>query len=96
MATSTFRFLFEDDHSTDVTLVCEDNQQIWVHKVILSSVSEFSNAIFPEELSPTAFDLSESQTHRASFLGQVHIHGSVQGGAEGLGELLEHDKGTQG
>ena len=46
MVISTFRFLFENDHFTDVSLVCEDNQQIWVHKVILSSVGEFSNSIF--------------------------------------------------
>ena len=39
--TSTFRFMFEDDQFSDITLVCEDPQQIRVHKVILSCVSEF-------------------------------------------------------
>ena len=39
--TSTFRFTFEDDQFSDITLVCEDPQQIRVHKVILSCVSEF-------------------------------------------------------
>ena len=43
--TSTFRFMFEDNQFTDVTLVCEDHQQIRVHKVILSCVSEFIKEI---------------------------------------------------
>ena len=29
--TSTFGFLVEDNQFTDVTLVCEDLQQTWVH-----------------------------------------------------------------
>ena len=44
--TSTFGFLFEDNQFTDVTLVCEDMQQTWVHKVVLSYASELFKDIF--------------------------------------------------
>ena len=37
----TFRQLWNNDEFTDVTLATEDGQQIKVHKVILSSTSEF-------------------------------------------------------
>ena len=37
--------MFENDQFTDVTLVCEDHQQIQVHKVVLSCVSEFIKEI---------------------------------------------------
>ena len=37
--------LFEDQEFTDVTLVCEDNQQIKAHKVILSANSDFFRTV---------------------------------------------------
>ena len=64
--TSTFRFMFEDDQFTDVTLVCEDNQQIRVHKVILSCVSEFIKEIV----------LRNSHPKPVIYLSQVQIHQS--------------------
>jgi len=39
--TSTFRMLGEDREFADVTLVCEDGQQVEAHKVILASSSPF-------------------------------------------------------
>ena len=39
--TSSFRNLREDREFTDVTLACEDGQQIEAHKVVLSSSSPF-------------------------------------------------------
>ena len=40
-ANKTFSSLYEDSNFSDVTLVCEGNQQIQAHKVILSSGSQF-------------------------------------------------------
>ena len=40
-ANKTFSSLYEDTNFSDVTLVCEGNQQIQAHKVILSSGSQF-------------------------------------------------------
>ena len=39
--TTAFRDLREDNEFTDVTLVCEDGQQVEAHKVILISSSPF-------------------------------------------------------
>ena len=39
--TSTFKELREDTELTDVTLACEDGQQIETHKVVLASSSPF-------------------------------------------------------
>ena len=39
--TSSFRELREDREFTDVTLACEDGQQIEAHKVVLASSSPF-------------------------------------------------------
>ena len=39
--TSTFKELREDTELTDVTLACEDGQQIEAHKVVLASSSPF-------------------------------------------------------
>ena len=39
--TSSFRELREDRDFTDVTLACEDGQQIEAHKVVLASSSPF-------------------------------------------------------
>ena len=39
--TSAFRDLREDNEFTDVTLVCEDGQQVKAHKVVLISSSPF-------------------------------------------------------
>ena len=40
-APNSFRNLWKDGHFTDVTLATKDDQQIRVHKVILSSCSPF-------------------------------------------------------
>ena len=45
-ATRTFKDLLFDNNFTDVTLACEDEQQINAHKVILSSASAFFERIF--------------------------------------------------
>ena len=41
----TFKALFQDNAFNDVTLVCEDQRQVKVHKVILSSASQFFKQI---------------------------------------------------
>ena len=45
-AGNSFKELFADDEFTDVTLVCNDNQQLKAHKVILSSASPIFKNIF--------------------------------------------------
>jgi len=45
-ATRTFKDLLLDNSFTDVTLACEDEQQINAHKVILSSASNFFERVF--------------------------------------------------
>ena len=44
-ATNTLKSLHYDRHFTNVTLVCEDDQQIEAHKIILSSASPFFQKI---------------------------------------------------
>ena len=43
---STFGSLREDTNFADVTLVCEDNQQVDAHKVILAASSPFFQNLF--------------------------------------------------
>ena len=38
---SSFRNLREEKECTDVTLACEDGQQVGAHKVVLKSLSPF-------------------------------------------------------
>ena len=52
IAAAIFKFLVEVNQFTDVTLVCEDHQQIQVHKMILSCVSEFYKEIFLRKSHP--------------------------------------------
>ena len=47
-----FQSLFEDGDLTDVTLVCEEKAKIEVHKVILSSCSEFFAKILKQNPHP--------------------------------------------
>ena len=42
---SAFRKLRDDNEFTDVTLVCEDGQQMEAHKVIMASSSPFFEKI---------------------------------------------------
>ena len=46
MAANTFKDLVSDNNFSDVTLVCEDGEQINAHKIILSSCSSFFKTIF--------------------------------------------------
>ena len=43
--TASFHNLWEDLDFSDVTLVCEDDQQVEAHKVILSACSPFFNSV---------------------------------------------------
>ena len=47
---STFQQLREDNEFSDVTLVCEDNQRIECHKIVLSSASSFFKSLLVENL----------------------------------------------
>mgnify|MGYP001410850211 FL=1 len=42
----SFGLLRNDDYLHDVTLVCDDNQQVSAHKLVLSACSEFFKSIF--------------------------------------------------
>ena len=53
---SAFGKLRNDKEFTDVTLVCEDGQQMEAHKVIIASSSPFST---PEKQTPSPSDLSK-------------------------------------
>ena len=44
-ATTSFRNLQADEDFTDVTLVCEDGQQVEAHRVILASCSSFFDTV---------------------------------------------------
>ena len=44
--TLNFKSLWENDDFLDVTLVCDDDDQIGAHKVILSAASTFFKNIF--------------------------------------------------
>ena len=48
---STYQELRRNQDFSDVTLVCEDNQRIKAHKLILSNSCEFFRAVLGEELS---------------------------------------------
>ena len=46
-AMETYKSLHSDMNFTDVTLVCDDNQQVEAHTIILSSASPFFKSILP-------------------------------------------------
>ena len=50
--TFAFRNLKEDKYFTDVTLVCEDGQQLEAHKVILGASSPFFQKLFEKNTHP--------------------------------------------
>ena len=52
ISTNSFRTLYTDTDFTDVTLACEDNKQISVHKVVLSSCSQLLKKILLENPHP--------------------------------------------
>ena len=52
ISTNSFRTLYTDTDFTDVTLACEENKQISVHKVVLSSCSELLKKILLENPHP--------------------------------------------
>ena len=52
MAANTFKDLVSDNNFSDVTLVCEDGQQINAHKIILSSCSDFFRNILLKNSHP--------------------------------------------
>ena len=49
-AGNSFRELWEEQHFTNVTLVCDDEKQIKAHKVVLSSSSAFFKRILTKNL----------------------------------------------
>ena len=51
-SSKTFQNLYEDKDFTDVTLVCDDNARLEVHKVIVSSCSEFFSQILKQNPHP--------------------------------------------
>ena len=51
-AISTFQTLREDREFTDVTLACEDGQQVEAHRVILASSSPFFQNILKKNKHP--------------------------------------------
>ena len=51
-ANSAFGKLRDDEEFSDVTLVCEDSQQMEAHKVILSSSSPFFEKILKKSKHP--------------------------------------------
>ena len=53
--TSSFRSLREDGEFTDVTLACEDGQQVEAHKVVLSSSSPFFMELLMKTKHPHPF-----------------------------------------
>ena len=53
--TSSFRSLREDGEFTDVTLACEDGQQVEAHKVVLSSSSPFFMELLKKTKHPHPF-----------------------------------------
>jgi hypothetical protein len=50
---SAFRELLKENYFADVTLACEDGQQVKAHKVILSSSSLFFKNILLKNLHPS-------------------------------------------
>ena len=40
-----FQSLYNDRHFTDVTLACDDNMQVFAHKVVLQTCSDFFKTI---------------------------------------------------
>ena len=57
-AENTFAALFEDKDLTDVTLVCEDNEEVAAHKIILSGGSGFFKDLFrrhPHQQQPLVY-----------------------------------------
>ena len=60
-ANSAFGKLRDDEEFSDVTLVCEDRQQMAAHKVILASSSPFFAKILQKKhtLTPSPSDLPE-------------------------------------
>ena len=47
---SSYRNLRKDNDFSDVTLVCEDNQPIEAHKIILAACSPFFNSILKNNM----------------------------------------------
>ena len=50
--TSTFQILWREHHFTDVTLACEDGQQVEAHKVILAASSPFFQTLLRRNKHP--------------------------------------------
>ena len=56
---TSFGKLRQDGNFSDVTLVCEDGEQIGSHKVILAALSPFFAKLLEKKRPPTPDDLHE-------------------------------------
>ena len=56
---SVFGNLRDDNDFADVTLACEDGQQVEAHKVILAGSSPFFQKLLRRNKHPHSFDLYE-------------------------------------
>ena len=64
ISTNSFRTLYTDTDFTDVTLACEENKQILVHKVVLSSCSDLLKKILLENPHPNPLIFLQGLTLR--------------------------------
>ena len=56
---SSFKNLWEDKELSDVTLVCEDGQQIVAHKIVISSSNPFFMELLKKNKAPSTSQIHE-------------------------------------
>ena len=90
---NSFKDLLGDEHFTDVTLVSEDNRQMKVHKVILSSCSPFFRNIFIKNAHnhPLLYLKGVKYSDLQSIIDFVYL-GQAQVGQEDLQRFLDAAK----
>ena len=63
---NTFGALRDDQDLCDVTIVCEDGQQVGAHKIILAASSPFFTNVFREKQACSSSDLHARDEVRGS------------------------------
>ena len=86
-AAQTFRDLLSDKCFTDVTLVCDDDEQISLHKVVLSSSSPFFKNILLKNPHPNPLLYIKGVTH-------AQLHSIVNFVYLGQTEVAQEDLDT--
>merc|ERR1712129_55199 len=94
--TSTFQHLWREKHFTDVTLACEDGQQVEAHRAILAACSNFFQNILLKQPHANPLNVPRGVEHEDLMLIVQYMYlGECKVGLDNLARFVEAGKELQ-